>query len=156
MPVETTTPQASPQNKVTKTSHYLSMTSTTLGILGALGTFGVWAAANFYTGTVQVKAQDTEAVQNSSGNQGLIIKAYSSKGSEAVFHSPSFALMPGHYHLEIKHEGTKTKHAEVDVEFQKTSPVVVTFTEDDLRTTSKHHWWQVWKKDSDNNTAHEQ
>jgi hypothetical protein len=149
MPVET---QTAPAPKATKTSHYLSMTSTAIGIIGALGTFGVWACANFYTGTVQVKAQDAEAVQKASPNQALVIKAYSTKGSEAVFHSPTFQLMPGHYHLEIKHEGTKVKHAEVDVEFQKTSPVAITFTEDDLRTTSKHHWWQVWKKSDENAT----
>lgn len=125
------------KTKVEKVNSYLSTVSTTLAILGGVGTLGVWLAANFYTGLVEVRPQGpAEFVE---------VRVYDQKGESTTFHTRRFPLMPGEYHLEIKTSEKAPFHADTTVQFTKTSVVEVP-AQTDLDNESKRRWWQIWKK----------
>jgi hypothetical protein len=125
------------KTKVEKVNSYLSTVSTTLAILGGVGTLGVWLAANFYTGLVEVRPQGpAEFVE---------VRVFDQKGESTTFHTRRFPLMPGEYHLEIKTSEKAPFHADTTVQFTKTSVVEVP-AHPVLDNESKRRWWQIWKK----------
>jgi hypothetical protein len=89
----------------------ITTVSTTLPIIGAVGTAAVWLAANFYTGDVEIL---TDRPFNS-----LEVRVSDKKGHESVFHSPSFQLMPGQYHLEVTVDAQHKQHFDVKAAFHK-------------------------------------
>jgi len=133
-----------PKTKVERASSYLGLVSTTVGVLGAVGTVFVWLTANFYVGDIEV--QPDQRVQS------VVVKVYDQKGQEASFHTPRFQLMPGSYHLEITPNGGATHHADAVVRFHEKTIVDVQVkggeeqAEDkDERVPRKKHWWQFWR-----------
>ncbi|HEY9683163.1 MAG TPA: hypothetical protein V6C86_16410 [Oculatellaceae cyanobacterium] len=91
--------------------------STALPIIGAVGTAGVWLAANFYTGEVEVTP---DRPFNS-----LEVRVSDKKGQETVFHTPSFQLMPGQYHLEVTVDSQHKQHFDVKTSFHKHQKIAV-------------------------------
>lgn len=129
------------KTRVEKVNTYLSTISTTIAILGGLGTLGVYLAANFYTGLVEVRPQ---------GQADFVaVRVYNQKGEASTFHGNRFPLMPGEYHLEIKTSDKAPFHADTTVEFTKTSVVDVPMDEAANDNPSRRRWWQLWKKKSD-------
>jgi hypothetical protein len=129
-------------NKVETTHRYLGIVSTSLGIAGAVGTLFVWLTANFYVGEIEIRT--TRPISS------LTVKAYNPKGSEAVFHTPRFQLMPGAYHLEIIPEGSDSIHHDTNVQFNNKTIINVTVPEgsgDNAagESNGKRHWWQFWR-----------
>src|SRR4030095_15771078 len=100
-----------PKTKVERASSYLSLASTTIGVLGAAGTLFVWLAANFYVGDIEVQPDQVL--------ESVVVKVYDQKGQEASFHTPRFQLMPGSYHLEIVPNGGGAQHTDVVVKFRE-------------------------------------
>lgn len=128
--------------KVERLQSYVSLTSATIGICGAVGSLFVWLAANLYVGTVEIACQP--AVDS------VIVKVYDQEGHEAVYHSKSFHLMPGPYHFEIVLPDGKVRHTDVRVRFNQTMSVPVSaLVENDSSTPrlnkGKRHWWQFWR-----------
>lgn len=129
--------------KVERLQSYVSLTSTTIGICGAVGSLFVWLAANLYVGTVEITCP--QAVDS------VVVKVYDREGHEAVYHSKSFHLMPGNYHLEITLPDGKPLHKDVQVSFNQTLNVPVSMLEEnrDAEASSsrkeKRHWWQFWR-----------
>ncbi len=133
-----------PKTQVERAGSYVSLVSTSLGVLGAVGTLFVWLTANFYVGDVEVRPD--KALES------VAVKAYDQKGQEASFHTPRFQLMPGKYHLEIVANGGTARHTDVVVNFRDTTVVDVEVSsaadegEDKReRTQRKKHWWQFWR-----------
>lgn len=91
--------------------------STALPIIGAVGTAGVWLAANFYTGEVEITP---DRPFNS-----LEVRVSDKKGQETVFHTPSFQLMPGQYHLEVTVDSQHKQHFDVKTSFHKHQKLAV-------------------------------
>jgi hypothetical protein len=151
-----TAPETKPQanlpgtvpGKVTQTldkaHNYVGTMSKVIGVVGAVGTLFVYLTSTFYVGDVQIQAnQKVDAVE---------VKAYTHKGNEAVYHTMAFQLMPGEYHLEITPEGAVTKYADIKVEFNKPClvPVEVVLKPGELTPAQKKlHWWQFWRKHSE-------
>jgi len=129
--------------KTDKAGRYLTMVSTSLGIVGALGTMFVWLAANYFTGDVVIKTNRPV--------ESLTIKVYDKKGQEAVYHTPVFQLMPGTYHLEIKPDGGRTIHHDTQVQFNNKTEITVSVLDgndepsESRSDSDKHHWWQFWR-----------
>lgn len=131
------------KTRVEKVNTYLSTISTTIAILGFLGTAGVWLAANFYTGLVEIKPL---------GKPDFVaVRVYNQKGEASTFHTRRFPLMPGEYHLEIKTSERDPFHADTVVKFTQTSVVEVPVDADAATTdnASRRRWWQIWKKSAD-------
>lgn len=131
--------------RVEKANNYLALVSTTLGILGALGTVFVWLASNFYVGDV--------VVETSKPIDGLVVHAYDNKGQEAVFHTSRFQLMPGNYHLEICAGSALVYHKDLAVKFREKSMVLIDLQDKESSTAlndrykkNKMRWWQFWRK----------
>lgn len=129
------------KSKVEKAGHYLTVASTALGICGVLGTVFVWVTANFLLSDVEVKTDKPV--------ESLIVKVYDRKGEESIFHTPSFQVLPGKYHLDVLPQGAKTVHCDLTVKFGRKAEVpisVVSGMEEQLEPESgKRHWWQFWK-----------
>jgi len=127
----------------TRTKDILTIMVTALPIIGALGTFFVWTATNFYVGDVEV--------QTSRPYNAITIKVFDPKGSEATFHTPKFQLMPGNYHLVINADSYSPQHADTNVAFHAKTKVQVELPSDLDRaeaqaepTKSKKRFWQFW------------
>ncbi|MBC8000145.1 MAG: hypothetical protein IAF58_19480 [Leptolyngbya sp.] len=142
--------------RVAKTKDTLSVLVTALPIVGAVGTFFVWAAANFYVG-------DVEITPNRSYN-ALTVKVYDAKGQEATFHSPKFQLMPGSYHIVMNADDSKAQHADAKIAFQQKANITLNLPEDSARSSDEKsksdakaaddneesksktkRWWQFWR-----------
>lgn len=145
-------------NRVAKTKDTLSLATTALPIVGAVGTFFVWAAANFYVGDVEIQA-------NRAYND-LTVKVYDAKGQEATFHSPKFQLMPGSYHIVMNADESKAQHADAKVAFQQKAKINLNLPEEEKQSTDSEsdrkkasdakadddetksktkRWWQFWR-----------
>lgn len=98
-----------------KTQSMLTVISTAIGLLGIAGSTFAFAVSSFYTGTLQIKAQNEIP--------GLCVKVHTSEGHESVFYSKNIKLMPGDYELEISYPGKKPSHREAKVAFNKTTLV---------------------------------
>ena len=100
-----------------KLKEHLSLASTALPIAGAVGTLGVWLAATFYVGDVQIA---TDRPFNT-----LEVRVSDKKGQESVFHTPQFQLMPGKYHLEVTVDSQFKQHADIKTVFRKSTTIAV-------------------------------
>ena len=143
---------------VSKTREVLSLLATAiLPILGALGTLFVFLVVNFYVGNVDI------AIPN--GYQTLEVHAYNPKGQDSVFHTPHFQIMPDRYHFEVSVNGQPREHADAAVKFRHSTKVILLaaanhessansaeIAQEQTPLTQSHarHWWQFWKKSSDN------
>lgn len=108
---------AGTKTKLEKTQSLLTVASTSVGLIGVIGSIFTYAAATFYTGTVEVQPQQD--------TPGVVVKVYTKEGHESVFHSKHIELMPGDYHLEISAPTGKVVHVETKVAFHKTHKVPV-------------------------------
>ncbi len=133
----------SPAADATRTKDILTILVTGLPIVGALGTFFVWTATNFYVGDVEV--------QTSRPFSAITVKVFDSKGSEATFHTPKFQLMPGNYHLVINTDNNGIQHADTNVAFHAKTKVQVELPSDlekveaQVETPKTKRFWQFWK-----------
>lgn len=147
--------QAAPAKKtaVDKAQSWVTLASTVAGVVGAIGTGGVWLIANFYTGTVEVRSDQPL--------DSVTVKVYDSRGKESTFHSKSLQLMPGTYHMEVVLPDGRSKHFDTDVKFAVTSPLQLSLQEAAASPSSagekgtepgaedppkKKRWFQFWKK----------
>jgi hypothetical protein len=128
-----------------RTKDILTILVTGLPIVGAIGTFFCWTAANFYVGDVEV--------QTSRPYSTITVKVFDNKGSEATFHTPKFQLMPGNYHLVINADSLGAQHADTNVAFHAKTKVQVELPSDLDRQEAQEepkakgkHFWQFWKK----------
>ena len=135
---------AGSKTKLERAHCYLGVVSTTLGILGVVGTMFVWLTANLYVGDLEVRPDRPE--------KALTVKVYDRKGQEAVFHTNRFQLMPGSYQLEVVESGGTTHRADAEVRFRELSVVPVVLSEvGDLESQTepdkpaKRRWWQFWR-----------
>jgi hypothetical protein len=132
--------------KAIKTKETISFLSTAVPLLGVLGTAFVWIAANFYVGTVDI--------QPAGEYQEISVQVFDQKGAEQQFHTPHFLLQPGKYHIAISVDKNQTHHLDTEVALGKTANIKVveaSATQSETtseQTTSKKHWWQIWKKSS--------
>ncbi|MCC7532175.1 MAG: hypothetical protein IT342_26970 [Candidatus Melainabacteria bacterium] len=133
----------SPKVSTARTKEILTILVTGLPIMGALGTFFVWTATNFYVGDVEV--------QTSRPFNAITVKVFDSKGSEATFHTPKFQLMPGNYHFVINADNNGTQHADTNVAFHAKTKVQVELPSDLERVEAQvvkakpKRFWQFWK-----------
>ncbi|MCC6977204.1 MAG: hypothetical protein IT343_02695 [Candidatus Melainabacteria bacterium] len=130
----------------TRTKDILTILVTALPIIGALGTFFVWTATNFYVGDVEV--------QTSRPFNTITVKVFDPKGCEATFHTPKFQLMPGNYHLVINADSYSAQHADTNVAFHAKTKVQVELPSDLERAEAqaepvkaKKKFWQFWRED---------
>jgi hypothetical protein len=132
----------------TKVKDTLQIVSTTVSIVGAVGTLFVWTAANFYVGDVEVVADRPY--------RNLLVDVFDKKGENTTFHVNKFQLMPGKYHLEVSADG-KSKHpADLEVQFGQKQQLNVSLAEAQApapaetaakaQEESHHHWWQIWHR----------
>ncbi|MBX9772629.1 MAG: hypothetical protein K2X29_14725, partial [Candidatus Obscuribacterales bacterium] len=127
--------------KVEHADKTLGVVTKVITIVGAAGTVLVWLTANFYTGEVKLKP-DHEV-------SAITTRVYDKKGQEGLYHTASFYLMPGTYHLEITPEGGTKQDADVEVAFTKSIEIPVTAPASEAAETTdkpgKKHWWQFWR-----------
>lgn len=126
--------------KVETADKTLGVVTKGITIIGAAGTVLVWLTANFYTGEVKLKTDHPVAA--------IETRVYDKKGQEGLYHTPSFYLMPGTYHLEITPEGGSKQNADIEIAFAKTIEIPVTTPESaasDGEQPTKKHWWQFWR-----------
>ena len=95
----------------------VSTVSTVLPIAGAVGTMGVWLAANFYVADIQI---EPDRAFNT-----LEVRVSDKKGQESVFHSPHFQVMPGHYHMEVTVDSQYKQHVDVKAVFHHKSTIAL-------------------------------
>lgn len=141
-PAPVTGPPAQ-KGKAERLQTYLGVTSTTLGILGALGTAFVWLASSVYVGEVSI---NTDKPVDS-----LMVKVVDKKGQSLTYYGTHVSLMPGTYHLEIGvPDINETKHTDATVELWKQTAIsyaVPSGAESkQARPEGRKHWWQFWKK----------
>ena len=146
---------------VDKTQSLLTIVSTAIGIMGAVGTAAVWLASTFYVGHLELKTEKELP--------GMSVKVYTKDGQESVFHTKWIDLMPGKYHIEVIPPKGESHHQDIDVQFNKTNTVRVLFPEEVKTDTSaasastpeekkKKRWYQFWKsgkKDSNASSVEE-
>jgi len=141
------------KSKTAKTKETISLLSTAVPLLGVLGTAFVWAAANFYIGTVDIKP--------AADYQDIVVQVFDQKGSEQQFHTPHFLLQPGKYHLAISLDKKGAQHLDTEVKLGATSNIKLTEPApaggSESSKDSRKHWWQIWKKsnpgESDNDKS---
>jgi hypothetical protein len=133
-------------SKIVKTKETLGLISTTLPIIGAIGTLCVWLISTYYVGDVELLTIGDKQLSR------VTVKVYDPKGHEATYHTPKFQLMPGSYHLEITPEGQATQHADTEVSFNKRTEVKIALTEPQADNEKpadeqnvKKRWWQFWR-----------
>jgi hypothetical protein len=148
----TTTETAQPpqKTKVEKAQSYLALASTSIGIIGAVGTVFVWLTASFFTGDLQINPDKPVP--------SMMVKVVDSKGQQAVYYNKCVALMPGDYHLEFGiPDKQPTVHADAHVNLWKKTEIAyavpATLVEappdPNADGSAKRKWWQFWKRRSD-------
>lgn len=133
------------KGKAEKLHTYLGMTSTTLGILGAVGTGFVFLASNFYVGDLEITTDKPV--------DSLQVKVVDKKGQAMTYYGTHVSLMPGSYHLEIGvPDLPDKKHMDATVELWKKTPISYTVPDGaeskEPATEERKRWWQFWKKKS--------
>lgn len=136
------------KSKTGKTKETISFLSTLVPLIGVLGTAFVWAAANYYVGTVDIKPDGDY--------QDISVQVFDLKGSEQNFHTPHFLLQPGKYHMAINVDKKGVHHVDAEVKLGATANIKVqepktpesnsTSTSSEESSESRKHWWQIWKK----------
>ncbi|CAN5260279.1 hypothetical protein BH10CYA1_BH10CYA1_51500 [soil metagenome] len=135
---------ASGKTKSTKTKETISFLSTLVPLVGVLGTAFVWAAANYYVGTVDIKPVGDY--------QDISVQVFDPKGVEQDFHTPHFLLQPGKYHMAISVDKKGVHHLDTEVKLGATANIKVedpkspTENLSESSNESRKHWWQIWKK----------
>jgi len=127
-------------NKVESADKTLGVITKVITIIGAAGTMLVWLTANFYTGEVKLKPDHQVSA--------ITTRVCDKKGQEGLYHTSSFYLMPGTYHLEITPDGGEKQIADVEVAFTKTIEIPVTAPDSGATNDEKpgkKHWWQFWR-----------
>lgn len=161
-PISQPLPHVKP--KVERVQSYLTVLSTSIGIIGAVGTGFVWVAANLFVGDLEIKP-DKQV-------DAIVVKAVDKKGQQGVYYSNHVQLMPGVYHLEIGvPDKQPTRHVDVNVQLWKHTVIPYsvpaalaaagassdtssggTAQSDaaDASTsgdaTQHRRWWQFWRK----------
>src|SRR5262249_32915936 len=104
------------KTRVEKLQGYLGVVSTTLGIIGAIGTAFVWIAANVFVGDVEIRpSKPVEAV---------MVKVIDRKGQQSIYYSKHVQLMPGSYHLELGvPDKQPTRHLDVNIQLWKSAVI---------------------------------
>jgi hypothetical protein len=132
------------KTKVEHLQSYMGLASASIGVVGALGTVGVWVASNFYTGDVVIRPDKNV--------ESIIVKVFDRKGQQATFYSRQFQLMPGQYHFEITMPQNETHSADATIRFGKSAVIPVAVAggnpaslQANDTTGDKHHWWQIWR-----------
>ena len=110
---------APPKSKVDKAQSLLTVISTSIGIMGALGSLAVWSASAFYVGHIHVKAEQDIPE--------MAVKVYTKEGHESVFHTKWIDLMPEKYHIEVVGPKGQSVHRDVAVRFNETIDIPVSF-----------------------------
>jgi hypothetical protein len=158
-------PSSEQQNgkpRVEKVQSYLAVVSTTLGILGAVGTAFVWLASNVCVGDVEIRPDRSL--------ETVMVKVVDKKGQQATYFSKHVQLMPGSYHLEIGvPDKQPTWHTDVNVQLWKASVIPYAVPDNLTQSASstdtsepqqgsaqdvagseassgKKRWWQFWRK----------
>jgi hypothetical protein len=131
---------------VEKTQSLLTIVSTAIGILGAIGTGCVWLASTFYVGHLELKSEKEVP--------GMAVKVYTKEGHESVFHTKWIDLMPGKYHIEVIGPKGISQHEDVSVEFNKTHTLNVALpveakAAEEPTPKKKKRWFQFWKSDKE-------
>lgn len=143
----TQTPAPHQKTKVEKAQSYLTMLSTTIGVVGAVGTAFVWLATTFFDGHILiVPDQDVPAV---------VVKVSDVKGHRSEYFQKAVYLVPGDYHVEIGvPDKQPTSHADVHVNLWQETKVSWTVppqlvSPDSAEERKKKKWWQFWKHSND-------
>jgi hypothetical protein len=139
-------PLAPQKTKVEKAQSYVGLASTSLGVIGAVGTAFVWLITTFCVGDVQINPDKPVPT--------MMLKVIDSKGQQSTCYSNTVSLMPGKYHLEFGvPDKQPTEHADVNVSLWKKTEIAYTVpaefiqpptTQEDEK--SKKKWWQFWKR----------
>ena len=135
-------------SKMSRTKDVISILTTALPIIGAVGTLFVWLTANLYVGDVEVRL--------SRPYSNVTVKVCDARGQEATFNTPHFQLMPGDYHLVVTADDAIPHHADAKVEFHNRSIIDIELAtnNDDQKSNqeklSKKRWWQFWRKQQQN------
>lgn len=139
MTIQTEKPSTSNTQKVESADKTLGVVTKVITIIGAAGTLLVWLTANFYTGEVKIKPDHVVSA--------ITTRVFDKKGQEGLYHTTSFYLMPGTYHLEITPEGGQKQDADVEIAFAKTIeiPVATPETGKTEDKPEKKHWWRFWR-----------
>ncbi len=142
------------KSKSAKTKETISFLSTLVPLIGVLGTAFVWAAANYYVGTVDIKPDGDY--------QDISVQVFDPKGVEQDFHTPHFLLQPGKYHIAINVDKKGVHHVDTEVKLGATAnikiedPKTPAESNGESSNESRKHWWQIWKKSSpESNSATE-
>lgn len=143
---ESATPAHNSKTGVEKTQSVLTIVSTSIGILGAIGTGCVWLASTFYVGHLELKTENEQP--------GMAVKVFTKEGHESIFHTKWIDLMPGKYHIEVISPKGKSQHEDISVEFNKTHTVKVSFpaepkAAEEPTSKKKKRWYQFWRSDKD-------
>ncbi|HEY9791137.1 MAG TPA: hypothetical protein V6D22_12095 [Candidatus Obscuribacterales bacterium] len=141
---------AAHKTKVEKAQSYLTVASTTIGIIGAVGAGFAWAATTFFLGDVQIRPDKPV--------DSLCVKITDKRGQTAFYYGKDVQLMPGKYHLQIGLADKElTQHADVDVRLWKIAVIPFSVpaagaaamaadaTNTDIVPQHKR-WWQFWRK----------
>lgn len=132
------------KTKSAKTKETISFLSTLVPLVGVLGTGFVWAAANYYVGTVDIKPDGDY--------QDISVQVFDQKGVEQDFHTPHFLLQPGKYHMAITVDKNGVHHLDTEVKLGATANIKVVEPKSaaenaaESNNESRKHWWQIWKK----------
>ena len=164
MSISSTAEKSAPvKTKVEKAQSYLTVVSTTIGIVGAVGTGFVWLATTFFLGDVQIRPD--KPVDN------VVIKVTDKHGQTAMYYGKDVQLLPGKYHIEIGlPDKPATQHADINVQLWKIATIPwavpadaaidgasdaptgatidssINTTADNDAAVERKHWWQFWRK----------
>lgn len=105
------------KTKLEKTQSWLTIISTSVGLMGIAGSTFAFAVSTFYTGSIDVKPDFA--------TPGMVVKVYTSEGHETVFHTTHISLMPGQYHLEIVSPNGRVVHQDTKVSFHHNNDIYV-------------------------------
>jgi hypothetical protein len=134
-------PAKTGSEKVQSVQSYMTMVSTGLGILGAVGTGFVWLYCNFYTGELDFKPSNPVDM--------LTVKVSDTKGHQSIYYTKQVHLMPGTYHVEVEVPNGTAQHFDTTVEFHKTNTIAVEVpASPDAKTEKKkgHRWFLFWRR----------
>ena len=142
-PEKPVTTEKPAKTQVEKVHNYMVLASTTIGVLGALGTGFVWLAANFCVGDIEIRPDKPV--------ESIVTKVTDKHGQQSFFFGNHVQVMPGTYHLEVGVPDKTLKQVDATVEMWKSQaiPVIVPVAlskAPEEQPPDKKHWWQFWKK----------
>lgn len=130
--------------KVAKAQSYLGLVSTSIGVVGALGTAFVWLATTYFTGEL--------AISPDKPVEEMMVKVIDSRGYQQTYYTRYVSLMPGDYHIEYGVADKKpTMHADAHVNVWQRTIIPYVVPEELAKKeqpAEKKRWWQFWRKDN--------